>query len=59
MIKQERIYLNNKFFTKTYSDTYQIQKVGTDEIYDEAYDLVEHEYEYIETNIPLEGFNVI
>lgn len=55
MIKQERIYLNNKFFTKTYSDTYYIQKVGTNELYIEAYDLVENEYEYIETNISLEG----
>lgn len=54
MIKQERIYLNGKFFTKTYSDTYKIQKVNTNEIYGEAYDLVENENEYVETTYLLE-----
>ena len=35
----------------TKSDTYRIKKVGTDEIYDEAWDVVDFNYE--ETNIPL------
>ena len=36
---------------KTYSDeNYRIQKVGTDEIYDEAIDVESSNYEYIETD---------
>ena len=39
-------------FKKTASDSgYKIRKVGTDEIYDEAYDLLTSEYEYEETDI--------
>lgn len=35
---------------RTYSDeNYKIQKVGTDEIYDEAIDIENSGYEYIET----------
>ena len=40
---------------KTYSDeNYRIQKVGTDEIYDEAIDVKSSNYEYIETDEKIE-----
>ena len=40
---------------KTYSDeNYRIQKVGTDEIYDEAIDIKGSNYEYIETDEKIE-----
>ena len=40
---------------KTYSDeNYRIQKVGTDEIYDEAIDVENSNYEYIETDEKIE-----
>ena len=40
---------------KTYSDeNYRIQKVGTDEIYDEAIDIEGSNYEYIETDEKIE-----
>lgn len=36
---------------RTYSDEgYKIQKVGTDEIYDEAIDVADSEYTYEETD---------
>ena len=38
-------------FKKTTSDSgYKIRKVGTNEVYDEAYDLLTSEYEYEETD---------
>lgn len=40
---------------KTYSDEgYKIQKVGTDEIYDEAIDVETASYEYVETDQKIE-----
>ena len=40
---------------KTYSDeNYRIQKIGTDEIYDEAIDIESSNYEYIETDEKIE-----
>lgn len=40
---------------RTYSDKgLQIQKVGTDEIYDEAVDVENSGFEYVETDIPIE-----
>lgn len=40
---------------KTYSDkALMIQKVGTNEIYDEAIDIQGAPYVYTETNIPIE-----
>ena len=40
---------------KTYSDeNYRIQKVGTDEIYDEAIDVESSNYEYIATDEKIE-----
>lgn len=51
MIVTEEVILNNKKFIHNYSDErYYIQKVGTEEIYEEAYDLPEIGYEYIETD---------
>ena len=49
MITIENIIINGRQFKKTVSDTYLIRKVGTDEIYSEAYDLPEKDYEYEET----------
>ena len=50
MITIENIIIGNKQFKKTVSDTYLIRKIGTDEIYSEAYDLLEKDYEYEETD---------
>ena len=49
MITTENVTINGRQFKKTVSDTYLIRKVGTDEIYSEAYDLPEKDYEYEET----------
>ena len=50
MITVENITINGRQFKKTISDTYLIRKIGTDEVYSEAYDLPEKDYEYEETN---------
>lgn len=50
MITIETVTINNRQFKKTVSDTYLIRKIGTDEIYSEAYDLPEKDYEYEETD---------
>lgn len=50
MIITEFVTIGNRQFKKTVSDTYLIRKVGTDEIYSEAYDLLEKDYEYEETD---------
>lgn len=50
MITTENVTIGNKQFKKTVSDTSLIRKVGTDEIYSEAYDLSEKDYEYEETD---------
>ena len=40
---------------RTYSDAnLKIQKVGTDEVYDEAIDVQNAPYEYVETDIAIE-----
>ena len=52
MIKTESMLLNGVSYTKTYSDTYQIKKVGTNEIYIEAVDIIPAIYE--ETNMELQ-----
>lgn len=40
---------------RTYSDAnFKIQKVGTDEVYDEAIDVEGAPYEYVETDEPIE-----
>ena len=50
MITTENVTIDNRQFKKTVSDTYLIRKIGTDEIYSEAYDLLEKDYEYEETD---------
>lgn len=50
MIKTETIELNGKQFKRTYSDAYKIKKIGTDEVYDEAVDILSANYEYEETD---------
>lgn len=41
---------------RTYSDeNYKIQKVGTDEIYDEAIDIESSGYKYVETTEKIES----
>ena len=50
MITIENVTINGKQFRKTVSNTYLIRKIGTDEIYFEAYDLPEKDYEYEETD---------
>ena len=49
MIIIENVTINGRQFKKTVSDTYLIRKDGTDEVYSEAYDLPEKDYEYEET----------
>ena len=51
MIKTENIVINDTTFKRTYSDeNYYIQKVGTDEIYSEAVDVLDKNYTYVETD---------
>ena len=51
MIITESITLNDTSFKRTYSnEDFYIQKVGTNEIYEEAVDIPTANYEYIETN---------
>ena len=52
MISTETITIDGKEFTLTYSDTYKIRKVGTDEIYEDAMDVLDFQYE--ETDIALD-----
>lgn len=55
MIVRENLVINGKDFIKTYSDkNVYIQKVGTNEEYVEAIDLVEKGFEYIETDKEVE-----
>ena len=52
MIIKETVTINGREFTRTYSDTYKIRKIGTDEIYTDAMDVLDYQYE--ETDIPLD-----
>lgn len=52
MIIIETITIDGREFTHTYSDTYIIRKVGTDEIYTDAMDVLDFEYEETDTLIP-------
>ena len=51
MIIIETITIDGREFTHTYSDTYIIRKVGTDEIYTDAMDVLDFEYEETDTLI--------
>ena len=55
MIKEENLIINNKEFIKRFSDNGKyIEKVGTNEEYAEAVDLIEKEFEYEETDKDIE-----
>lgn len=55
MIKQETVTFNGREFRRTYSDEgYLIRKVGTGEIYSEAVDLPDRNFEYVETDQSIE-----
>ena len=55
MIKREPIIIRGRKLIRTYSDIgVKIHKYLTDEIYDEAIDLEDSPYVYVETNIPIE-----
>lgn len=56
MIKQETITINNKEFKRTYSDSnLKIKKIGTNEVYTDAVDLLDSNYQYEETNEIIES----
>ena len=52
MIIKETVTIDGHVFTRTYSDTYKIRKIGTDEIYTDTMDVSDYQYE--ETDMPLE-----
>lgn len=55
MVITETVTLNNKEFVHNYSDEkFYIRKVGTNEVYSEAYDLPEKGYKYEETQEKIE-----
>ena len=55
MIVKEPISIFGRQLDRTYSDkNLKIQKIGTNEIYDEAIDLQNVNYSYLETEIPIE-----
>lgn len=44
---------------KTVSPTgFKIRQIGTDELFDEAIDIRESNYQYIETDVPVDGTTV-
>jgi hypothetical protein len=60
MIITETIAINNKDFTKNYSDAgYCIKKVDTEEIYSEAIDPIDSGRTYIETDKLIENTEII
>ena len=52
MIIKETVTIDGCVFTHTYSDAYEIRKIGTDEIYTDAVDVLDFEYEETDTLIP-------
>lgn len=58
MIVKEKVKINDFDFIYTYSDRQcLIKQTETDELYAEAYDLVELPKEYEETDIKIDDFN--
>lgn len=54
MIRTKKVIIADVEFTITFSDTgYKIRKVGTNEVYDDAVDVLDFEYE--ETDQRIEG----
>ena len=57
MIIQEIVTINNRQLRHTYSsDAKYIKQIESDVIYDEAYDMLERNFNYIETDTPIEKF---
>jgi hypothetical protein len=63
MITRDEIEINGKMFVKTYSDSFIIRKVGTDELYDIAFDPIkfkdERIYEETDNVLPEESIHFI
>lgn len=56
MIKTEIIKFGQKEFKRTYSDKgFVIQKIGTEERYSEAIDILDSDFEYEETSEKIES----
>ena len=54
MIIQKTVIINNKKFKHTFSDQSKyIKQVETGAIYNEAYDVINRNFTYIETDTPL------
>ena len=52
MIIVEKVTIGDREFTRTYSDSNKkISKVGTDEVYSEAYDVLDFQYEETDEDI--------
>ena len=58
MITTEIKTIGIRQFRVTASDTYLIRKIGTQEIYSEAWDLIDSSFEYEETEQPKEAENI-
>lgn len=55
MLQVETKTIGERVFKHTYSDArFYIRKKGTNELYAEAYDLIESTFEYEETDIEME-----
>ena len=55
MVVKEQVTINNKEFIHTYSDAgFYIKKIGTNEEYSDAYDVLNFEYEETERKIETE-----
>lgn len=54
MIYNTEVEINGVKYKYTYSDKYKIKKVGTEEVYDSAYDVIDSDFEYTETTEELE-----
>ena len=54
MVITEKAEIGDMHFRKTYSDQHLIiKKNGTDELYEEAYDVLDSSYNYEETDKPI------
>lgn len=55
MIIKEELTINNKNFTRTYSDNdCYIKQISSGNLYSEAYDLIDYPQEYEETDTKIE-----
>lgn len=55
MITRQTIKIDGIEYINTFSDKYKIVKKGTDEVYEEAVDLVDSDFEYEESDELLEN----